>query len=374
MYQTAVGARNSGPRSHAAHLVVDVSGHGFGHLAQVAPVLNVLRERRATLRVTLRTNLPRQLWGPLLWPEVEAAAPAPEPLLHMRSAVDVRIEPSLRDYRRELRDWPGRLATETGRLRALRADMLLANVPALSLAAARAAGVPAVALSSLNWVDVLAAYAPGATDILEPMRAVYAQADCFIQVCPALPMTWLDARRRVGPVARVGCRQPDALRARCGVAPGIGVGLLAMGGIPTELDFQRWPRHPRWHWLVPRALRGARRDASAIEDLGLPFADVLASCDLVVSKPGYGTFVEAACSARPVIYTARPDWPEEPALGQWLQRHTRALVLPRAQVFAGDLLDAAEMLLARPAGPAARPTGNAEAAALLETMLDRLPG
>ena len=99
-------------------------------------------------------------------------------------------------------------------------------------------------------------------------------------------MTWIGAQRSVGPVARVGRRRPGALRARCAVAPSTRVGLLAKGGISTELDFGHWPRHPRWHWVVPRALRGLRGDASAIEELGWPFADALASCDLVVSKPG----------------------------------------------------------------------------------------
>ena len=40
------------------HLFVDISAHGFGHLAQVAPVLNALTERLPALRLTIRSGLP----------------------------------------------------------------------------------------------------------------------------------------------------------------------------------------------------------------------------------------------------------------------------------------------------------------------------
>ena len=59
----------------------------------------------------------------------------------------------------------------------------------------------------------------------------------------------------------------------------------------------------------------------AMEKLGIEFGDMLASCDAVLTKPGYGTFVEAACAGVPVLYVARKDWPEEPYLVNWLKRN-----------------------------------------------------
>ena len=34
------------------HLLVDISAHGYGHIAQTAPVLNLLAQRRPSLRIT----------------------------------------------------------------------------------------------------------------------------------------------------------------------------------------------------------------------------------------------------------------------------------------------------------------------------------
>ena len=40
------------------HLLVCISAHGFGHVAQVAPVLNALGERMPDLRLTVRATAP----------------------------------------------------------------------------------------------------------------------------------------------------------------------------------------------------------------------------------------------------------------------------------------------------------------------------
>jgi hypothetical protein len=62
----------------------------------------------------------------------------------------------------------------------------------------------------------------------------------------------------------------------------------------------------------------------------LSFLDLLASCDVLITKVGYGSFVEAAAHAVPVLYLDRPDWPETPYLAAWLAEHGNALSLDEA--------------------------------------------
>ena len=42
------------------HLFVDISSHGLGHLAQVAPILNEVTRRFPSLRLTLRSGVPAE--------------------------------------------------------------------------------------------------------------------------------------------------------------------------------------------------------------------------------------------------------------------------------------------------------------------------
>ena len=47
------------------HLLADISGHGLGHLSQIAPVLNALAALCPTLRLTVRIAQSRSV-RPLL--------------------------------------------------------------------------------------------------------------------------------------------------------------------------------------------------------------------------------------------------------------------------------------------------------------------
>lgn len=68
----------------------------------------------------------------------------------------------------------------------------------------------------------------------------------------------------------------------------------------------------------------------------MPFIDVLASCDVLLTKPGYGAFTEAVCNGVSVLYVARRDWPEEPYLVAWLQQFGQCQEIQPRQLEAGD--------------------------------------
>ncbi len=83
------------------HLVVSISGHGFGHVAQTAPILNLLHERMPQLRITLRSAVASgHLRSRILAPFTHLPSEGDIGML-MSSALDVRIEDS-RDEGRKL--------------------------------------------------------------------------------------------------------------------------------------------------------------------------------------------------------------------------------------------------------------------------------
>jgi UDP:flavonoid glycosyltransferase YjiC (YdhE family) len=102
---------------------------------------------------------------------------------------------------------------------------------------------------------------------------------------------------------------------------------------------------------------------------GMPFADLLASCDALVTKPGYGSFVEAAVAGVPVLHLPRPDWPETPHLVRWLRRNARALEIDEDAWHAGGIEAALERLWAQPQRPPIRATGAQVVARRLRELL-----
>lgn len=347
------------------HLLVDISPHGFGHVAQTAPVVNELARRVPNLRVTVRCAAP----GALLAQRFDCAY-GHLPLafdfgMAMVNAVDVQVEQSALAYAAFHSGWERRVELEAEALALLAPDLLLANVPYLTLAAASRAGVPAVAMCSLNWADIYGHYCghrPEAPEIRRQMLAAYDGAAAFLRLTPSMPMPDLERARTVGPVARRGRNLRGELTAALGAPADEKLVLVAMGGLDFRLPVERWPRLAGVRWLVPAAWGVGREDVSAWEAPGLPFGDVLASSDAVLTKPGYGTFAEAACAGVPVLYAARRDWPEEPWLVHWLQANDACLEVPREALEMGELGGILERLgrLPRPTPPI--PTGAMEAA------------
>ena len=108
--------------------------------------------------------------------------------------------------------------------------------------------------------------------------------------------------------------------------------LVNMGGMQFRPPMERWPRLPGVHWLVQQDWQVQHADAHAFESLNLAFTDLLASCDAVIGKPGYGLFTEAAINGVPLLYLSREDWPEESYLVDWLARHGRCREVSAAAI------------------------------------------
>ncbi len=332
------------------HLYVALSPHGYGHAAMTAPVLNTLRAHIPYLRLTIETNVPRHWLVERVTGSFEYI-PTRDFGMVMRSATEVDAERSHAAYLDLHADWPATVAKEAEQLQITQPDIVLSNISHLALAAAARAHVPAVALCSLNWAGIYRAYCgdrPGADRVLAQMEAAYSTARVFLRSLPAMRMPCVFHVQDIGPIARQGCNRRQELRHLLGVTEKIRIGLLAFGGIAPALILEKWPRHPGWLWIAGLSQVPARSDIVKAETLPLPFIDLLASAEVVLTKPGYGTFTEAACARVAVLHSCREGWPEAVPLSQWLQAHTRALTVPAERLRVGDFAAELEAVLALP--------------------------
>lgn len=356
------------------HLLADISGHGFGHLAQTAPVLSELRRRLPGLRLTVRSGISHEMLASRIEGPFAHIPEATDFGMRMASALEVRVAESAEAYAAFHRDWARKVERGAQRLAELAPDLVLSNVSYLALAEAARAGIPAAAMCSLNWADIYLHYCrgrPGADRVHRQMLAAYAGAAAFLRLQPGMPMETLPRALPVGTVARRGTGRRAEIDARLGLEPGDKLVLLALGGIPSRLPLEDWPRLPGVRWLVEDAWRVRHPDATPLSALPMPFVDLLRSCDALLTKPGYGSFAEAAVSGVPVLYLPRPDWPEAPWLADWLARHGRCLEVSPEDVARGRLGPALERLFAMPAPPPPNADGAARAAEILGALFPR---
>lgn len=352
------------------HLVVSISGHGFGHVAQTAPILNRLYERMPQLRITVRTSVPlshlrSRIHAPFAYLPCEGDIG-----MRMSSALDVCVDESRAAYRVFHADWKARSAAEARLLRELEADFMLSNVGYLPLAGAQRAGIPNAALCSLNWADIYRHYC-GEDEITAQIRDCYARADVFLRATPGMAMPDLPNLVPVAPIAATGANRREALDRLLKLAPGERLVLISLGGIDTPLSIERWPRIHGARWLVQKNWQANHPDAIVLETLPMDFSDLLASSDALICKPGYGSFVEAACSGVPVLYVRRPDWPESPALIAWLEQHGLCREISRSALEQGNFADVLDELWGATQPEPIIPEG---ADQVVEWIMERLQG
>ena len=328
-----------------------MTGHGYGHLAQCAPVVNRVWELLPGLRLTVMSDLPPAVLASRLAGDFTRITAETDAVMRMRSAWQVDVLATCRAWREFHRDWEAGVQREVEQLLRLKPDLLLADIPYRLLLAARQAGIPAMALCSLNWAAMHAAYCDGEADgaaIRAQMHAGYAAAECFLTPAPSLPMPELDNVHAIGPIARTGEVRCGEILARLKRPADTRLVLVALGGIDSPLPLADWPRMDHVVWLLERPLAGDRDDLVDFTRLPLPFIDLLTSSDAVLTKPGYGTYAEAICNGVPLLTLARHDWPETPHLNDWARTHGRLEEITPADFQRGDFAAVLEALWSQP--------------------------
>lgn len=355
----------------STRLFVSLSPHGYGHAAMTVPVLNRLRQLVPSLHLTIETNisfqwLTERLIGPFEY------IPTLDFGMVMRSATEVDIERSHTTYLRLHTDWAAVVSAEANRLQLAKPDIIITNISYLVLAAAAHTSIPTVALCSLNWADIYQTYCgqlPGASRIVSHMRKAYRKAHLFLRALPAMPIAYMSNVQNIGPIARIGCNRQEEIHNLLRLTKDTRIGLLAFGGIDPKLRLDQWPFRSGWIWIAGLEDVPKRSDIVKASQLPMSFVDLLCSAHVVLTKPGYSTFTEAACAGVAVLHCCRGRWPEAPYLSEWLTRNTRTSSVPEERLRTGDFTKELEVIfsLEKPDPPS--PIGIEQATTAILSML-----
>ncbi|TMU23205.1 hypothetical protein E0L35_14030 [Halomonas sp. ATBC28] len=366
---------------HGQHLLVTISGHGLGHLSQASAVINSLSSRYPRIKLSIRSSLATTVLQEWISPAFTHYCVEDDIGMRMTSALDVDLNASEAAYTALHDQWDLKVEALATWLRQQHVTHVLTDVAYLPLAAAQYAAIPSAVICSLNWAEVIERYfsSEQAKYWKDQARQAYQQAKVFIQPAPSMPMLWLDNRLPVAPIGRVGRCQREALIARLALPANCYIVLVGMGGMALSLSARHWANelHGRpVHYLLPdsqlSAIKGEEVLASyfhAVSHTDLMYQDLMASVDLMITKPGYGTFVEAAATGLPLLFVARDDWPDSDSLVQWIEKVGLSAQISRDALADGKFSCEMEHLLNQERYPAISPSGADQAADYLVSFL-----
>lgn len=349
------------------NVVASISAHGFGHMAISAPVLERLAELAPDCAVTVSSSIPEAALRRRIRRPFDLVSDPADFGLRMNRDLSVDVASTVADYAGLHRSWEAEVERRSEWLLRSGSSLVLSNVSYLNIAAADRAGVPAIALSPLNWADLYRYFAPDepATRVVfEQMVDAYNRCRAFLAPEPCMPMPGFDNVEVIPPVVQIGRGKRDVINRIFGLDDSTRLLLLALGGQEAQIDIDDLPVIDGIRWLAEERWALERDDILPLDRTELLFPDLLASCDLLVAKPGYGAFAEAACLGKPLVYMRRPDWPEESYLIEWLQQKVPCLEATRGHP--AGLRDAVLALLD---GEAGRPCAAGGVDRCVERML-----
>jgi len=338
-----LGEGIAGRRLSEATVVLAVSGHGFGHAVRCAEVARALLGFGA--RVLLRSEAP--VW---LFPPGVEVIPSPGWPLDIGVAQQDGLEFDIDATRRRWRDFAASFAThaqaEADTLRALGADVLLGDIPPLAFAAAKHAGIPSVALANFGWDWIYAGW-PGFESAIACVQRGYSQADRLLRLplhSPAADAFPAFATIEDVPlIGRQACCPPERVRRDLGIDDDrrrlvlLGFGGFAARGLqPAGLAHApgyTFVVTPPLSQTITEPLPNLVRLAEQPHD----YVSLLAACDAVVTKPGYGIVADCLTNQVPILYTDRGPFREYDVLVTAIHRLGRGRYVPRQDLLAGRL-------------------------------------
>lgn len=316
-----------------------ITPHGYGHAVRSLEVISHLLRSDGGSEVILVSDFPEFL--------VEQNVGRPIPVRRRRIDVGLVQRDSIqfdlvatRGALEELRSRHEDILTEEARfLKEGSVDAIVADVPFLAFYAASRIGIPGIGLGNFTWDWIYQAYAnlePGWDGIIEWIREGYRRCDLFLQlpmhgdcsVCPRI--------RDVPLVARKAVRSREEVRSMLGCRPEEKVYLISFAALDLDEKAQeRIEAIDGATFLFKRPLSFRFGNGVSLDDVGLPYVDVVAAADAVITKPGYGIVSDCLAHGTPIIYTDRGFFPEYEILVREMEKHVTTVYMPSQDLYSG---------------------------------------
>ena len=353
-----------------------ISGHGFGHAAQVVPVLNALGDLVPGLTAILRTTVPASFFENRLTIPWEHSLAQQDIGCIQDGPLTIDVDATWVAHQHFHETWNARLADEVAAMQAASPALVIADTPYLAIEAGSCAQIPTIALANLTWDLVLKEYCH-ATDhsrqqLIQRIRKSYANADVALRITPAPTIDAFSNVIDISPIANPCPPERNRLAVALNLAPNEKIVLVGFGGIAlTSLPFEQMEQLHHYRFLIDSPVLPGYSRIHSIKTLPFSFKTLLASVDLIMTKPGYGTIVEAVALQQPVLYVRRYNFVDEQPLVDYLHRYGRGMELSLDDFVKGRWEAALRTVLDLPTSitPPPSATGATDAAAILAKSL-----
>lgn len=311
-------------------IAIYISSHGFGHASRMAALADELTKYQVS--VFLRSDRPDFLFDCLESPFcTKEDVTCDFGVVHTTGLkTDVKATKdkliSLFIRRNEI------VEREVSWLREQEIDLALVDIPFLAIEACDYAAVPVFAISNFDWFFIYNYVFDKDKELRPLINTIYGlysrvSASFRIPFSSKESMGAFPKAQKVGLLAKRKDVYED-IRKLYQVAAKERILACSFGGekgMVMEMD------------KICKAFKGivisASQDVDSDNHRYVPrsadWLDIIAGCDVLLTKPGYSTFAEASQFGKPILYRPRLNYPEEKVLIKGLARYKAAVEVPQ---------------------------------------------
>jgi len=324
-----------------------ISSHGYGHAVRSAAVLKTLASNHSLF---IKTEIPEEVFT---HQEISCTViPATvDTGCVQANFVNVDTVRSFRKLEEFLASQPARLEKEIQWLKENCIDLIVSDVSSFPLMAGKMLGIPRVLLANFTWHDIYTGFAE-ATQYpfqMNQLREEYSAAS--LQILPQchVPNDVISNQEEVGFISLEGRSIRSQLSKDLNLDLGKSPVVFIYLGIydSNQIQWENLGRMKDFVFLTRDRLPKDRIPSNLhiVSDEHL-FPDLIASSDIVLTKPGYSTLATAFTHEKPVVTCTRENFKEYEVMKRFMQENQVGWIVPTEDFYAGkweeDLKHAAQ--------------------------------
>ncbi len=345
-----------------------ISAHGYGHGVRSSDIIRALAALRPDAQILLITDLPESFLRNRL-PGI--------PLRFRRGSFDigmvqldsirVDVDETFRRVAALCEGWGGLVSEEARFLQQEEVDLVVADIAAIPMEAGRQAGIPVVAVANFAWDWIYEEFAEKDArwgSFVDRFSAGYRCSDLLLRLPFSEELRAFPRKVDIPLVASPGKSRREDLIRLTGASPDRTWVLLSFTTLDWNEDaLARVEQLQAYEFFTVQPLEWRRRNIHPVNREDVPFSDVLASMDVVVSKPGFGLLSECVVNSKPLVYADRTDFREYELLVREMPRYLQCVHVDTQSLYRGELEEALERLGSQAKPPEHMPAGGADIAA-----------
>lgn len=297
-----------------------LTAHGYGHAVRTSTICNELSEN---VRLIFRTTLPENFFQEEVKRPFEYLPGQFDCGCIQSDSVTVEKRKTLQAYMTLAGQNTVRLEEEVRFCRDQRVDAIVSDIPPFAFEVARRAGVPSVAVANFTWFNIYEPYVreyPSFAPFLETIRRQYQMADLLLELTPSMGMPYFGNRVKIPPVAKPGRNLGGIVKDRLSLGRNGHLALIYVGELGMEnIRWKDLEKFRDWNFLGIYPLPGGPANYHLLDKKDFPYEDLVASCEVMVTKIGYGVVSQGLINGTPLIYLPREDFAEFPVLEKAVQ-------------------------------------------------------